>query len=99
MSNQVAKTILSQIGGGRAMMMIGGKDLVGSETALLFGWKAKAKNKANKVKIELNGADLYDITFYRVWGTKLTEISTFKDYYCDMLVSCFEEETGLYLKF
>lgn len=96
MSNQVATEILRQIGGSRRLQMfISAKDFAASENALLFGWKAKSKNKANKIKIELNGSDLYDVTFYRIWGTNIKEIAKHEDIYNDMLVNLFETETGL----
>jgi len=51
MSNQVASETLRQMGGSKRLsMFVGAKDFVASETALLFGWKAKSKNKANKKK-------------------------------------------------
>jgi len=100
MSNQVASETLRQMGGSKRLsMFVGAKDFVASETALLFGWKAKSKNKANKVKIDLNGNDLYDVTFFRVWGTNIKEISKHTDQYNDMLVNLFETETGLFLHF
>ena len=47
--------------------------------------------------VELNGNDLYDVTFAKV--TKMGEMKSVREYndvYNDMLVSLFESHTGMY---
>jgi hypothetical protein len=101
MSNKaVALEILSQIGGIRRLsMMTGAKDFVSGEDRVIFKIGKGAKNKINSIKIVLNAMDLYDVTFLRVWGTKITTVKTVEGIYNDMLQSTFEEETGFFLRF
>lgn len=101
MTNQVvAQEILRQMGGiGRISMMTGAKNFVASENSVVFKIGKGAKNKITNIKIELNAMDLYDVTFFRVWGTKITEIKKVESIYNDMLKSTFENETGFYLSF
>lgn len=100
MSQQVAKTILSQMGGASKLaLMIGAKNFVSGDNSVSFRWKAKSKNKANAVRITLNGKDLYDVEFIRIHGVNVKTISEHNDIYADMLIELFETQTGLYLKF
>ena len=92
----VAHTILSQLGP-TFSLMTGAKDFVGSSNSLTFRLPKGAKRNINSVKITLNGNDLYDVDFVRIWGTKLTPISRHTDIYFDMLQDLFESETGLFV--
>ena len=101
MSNEVAQTILQQLGGNKFIAMTGAKRFVAHEDGLSFSLGRNASN-ANYVKITLNGKDLYDVKFERVTTNKTTfEMKRVvkaeeKDLYCDMLQSTFTEITGLY---
>lgn len=95
----VAKEILRQLGGNRFAVMTGAKNFVGGENLLTFRLRGGTKNKINAVRIELNGRDLYDIKYMRVWGTKVTIVTEQNDVYNDMLEECFTEATGLYTRF
>jgi len=96
MSQQVAKTILQQLGGNRFLTMTGAKNLASDTDRLVFRLNGRlCKNGINMVSIVLNGSDLYDVTYLRVRGTKIVVEDLDKDVYCDMLVDCFEEATGL----
>jgi hypothetical protein len=92
------KVILQQFGGGRAMAMIGGKDILVDGKTLQFGFKAKAKNGANKVLITLEASDTYTVEFWSVRGMKSRLIKSFDDVYAESLAELFEGETGLYLR-
>ena len=55
------------------------------------------KTNANFMVVELNGNDLYNVTFAKL--TKMGEMKSVKEYdnvYNDMLVSIFESHTGMY---
>lgn len=93
----IADTILSQMGGPKIGVMIGVKSFDVIDNGLAMYWKAKAANKANIAKIQLNANDLYDITFERIWGEKHTLISEHQDVFNSNLVSLFENETSLAL--
>lgn len=98
MSN-VANTILQQMGGGGIAMFIGATQFLGGENSLTIRWKAKSKNGANCIKIELTPMDVYRVTFIRIWGGSVKEISKHEEVYCDELKKLFETETALFLSF
>lgn len=93
----IAQTILQQLGGGRFITMTGARNLVDHGNALSFRLPSRfAKGGINYVKIELNGLDLYDITFGKVWGTDFKVLATEEGLYNDMLIPTFEQTTHLY---
>lgn len=47
------------------------------------------------VKIKLTFSDTYQVTFSRVRGAMVKEVSTFDNVYCDQLECLFNEQTGL----
>ncbi len=101
MSLEVAKTILEQLGGGRLMAMTGAKNFVGGEFSLTFrlpSTKDFVKNRINHVRIVLDPSDTYAVTFSRIRGAKVVEISSHEGVYCDQLQSIFEEATGLFTR-
>lgn len=94
----ITRTIISQLGGsGRLNAMLGAKDFLAHENGVSFKITAKAKNKANYIKIVLNGNDLYDVTFGYIRGTNYTIRSEHTDIYAESLVSFIEDETDLFL--
>lgn len=98
-SMEIASTIIKQLAShpGRLQVMIGAKDFVALKSGVMFRFTGKNKISANHCKIVLNGKDLYDITFTRIHGTKLTTKEVLNDVYCDQLTELFESTTGLYL--
>ena len=96
-SQEVAQTILNQLGGGRFVMMTGAHNLSCSDdkcgTLML---KFKGSKVANYLKISLTAMDLYDVEFGKIWGGKYKVVKEVSGYYNDMLVKLFEETTGLY---
>ena len=96
---QIAQTILSQLGGNKFKVMTGAKDFfsINEGSGLQFKLPSNfAKNKANTVRIVLNGNDLYDVEFGTVRGMSYKVKSTHDDVCGDMLVELFESETGMY---
>jgi hypothetical protein len=99
-NQQVAETILQQLGGARRLaMMIGAKQFVAVENGLRFRMGRGASNKATHVTVELNALDLYDIRFQSVRGTNVTERGTIAAIYADQLRTAIESATGFYLSF
>lgn len=97
-TNQVAETILAQIGGTRRLCaMIGAYNFVGSENSVSFRFKTRAANGSNGIRIELDPSDTYTVEFISVRGTSRKVKGSFSDIYCDVLKSLIERETGLYL--
>lgn len=97
--NDIANTILQQLGGSKVSSFIGVKQFVAINNGLQIKWSAKSKNKSNLVTISLNGNDLYDVRFSNIRGLNVTLKSEHLDMYCDQLIDLFETETGLYLHF
>lgn len=99
MSNQVAQTILQQLGGRRFAVITGAKDFscVGDEPALSFRLPGNmTKDRINHVKIVLNSSDLYDVTFSAIRASKVKEVAKSNDVYAENLIELFEHTTGLY---
>ncbi len=92
----IAKIILQQLGGqGKLVMMTGAYNFVAIKNGIAF----KIKNrKVNYIKIVLNGKDLYDVTFSKIFGTSIKTVSEHNDVYFDELIPLFEKQTGMYLK-
>ena len=94
--SDVANTIYRQLGGNKFRVMTGAKNMVSHEFALSMKI-GRNKTNANFMVVELNGNDLYDVTFAKV--TKMGEMKSVREYndvYNDMLVSLFESHTGMY---
>lgn len=97
-NSEIAKTILAQMGGmARLSGFIGAKNFCIVEKGVTFRWSGKSKNKTNFLKVTLNGSDLYDVEFCRLYAMKFTVIETFENLFFDQLIKTFEEQTGLYL--
>lgn len=95
----VAQTILEQLGNGRFKMMTGAKNFVAVERGLTFRLPGAnfCKNNINFVSVVLTPADTYTVTFSRVRGGTITQVSQHNDIYFDMLRELFTNETGLAL--
>ena len=94
--SDIAHTIYRQLGGNRFRVLTGAKNMVSHEFALSMKI-GRNKTNANFMVVELNGLDLYDVTFAKL--TKMGEMKSVKTYdnvYNDMLVSIFESHTGMY---
>ena len=92
----IANEIYRQLGGNRFRVMTGAKNMVSHEFALSMKI-GRNKTNANFMVVELNGNDLYNVTFAKL--TKMGEMKSVKTYdnvYNDMLVSIFESHTGMY---
>ena len=92
--NEIGKIIAGQLGH-KALFMIGAKSLVAGPDFLQFRIGQNA-HRWNKIKIRLNGLDLYDMTFYRIRKLKVTSEKTVDNIYADMMHDIIETETGLY---
>jgi hypothetical protein len=91
----IANTILSQLGGAnRLNAMTGAYNFLDLGNGLSF----KIKNqRANYIKIILNGKDLYDVEVGRIRGTTYKVVKTGNDLYFDQLKEFIENATGMYL--
>ena len=64
-NQEIANTILQQLGGNMFLMMTGAKQLVAIDNGLRFRI-GRNGSKANMVKIVLNGNDTYDMQFVKI---------------------------------
>lgn len=95
---QIANTILQQMGGaGRIMAMTGARQFLTSANSVQF--KFKGSRKANCVRVTLDPTDTYTVEFHKVTkrGLEVKEVKALSGVYCDMLIELFESTTGLYL--
>jgi len=102
------KTTLNQLtlsdnGYGRLVAMIGAKNFVkhtedNGDSWVSFKFMKGAKNKANYMKITLNGSDLYNVEMGKIWGHKYTVIDTTDNMFAEDLFNHFQTETQLALK-
>lgn len=98
MSNDVAKTILTQLGGGRFAAMTGAKKFVGSPDALSFalpGGGGFCRDGINGVRVTLTSADLYDVEFFRRRGSTIKTVKKVEAVFFDQLRPILTEATGL----
>lgn len=98
MSNEVAKTILTQLGGNRFAAMTGAKNFVGSPDALSFtlpGGGGFCRDGINVVRVVLTPADLYDVEFSRRRGSTVKTVKKVEAIFFDQLRLTFEQATGL----
>lgn len=105
MDNQVAKIILQQIGGRRFVAMTGSHDFINLGNGLRMSL-SRNKTSANRLEIIYDeGADLYNVRFYRqcmnhkTFEATTKNIKTIEGVYCDMLEDIFTDVTGLYTHF
>lgn len=94
-SMQVAKTIQKQLGG-KALYMMGAKNLVGGKDNLSFRIGRNSKG-VNYIKITLTGMDLYDVEFGNIRGMNYKVKKEVTGIYADMLHKTIEDNTGMYL--
>lgn len=99
-----AKLVLDQLtlsnhGMNRLVTMVEAKNFVQSENDnwVRFQFMKSSGTKARYVQITLNGSDLYDVEFYRMWKLEKKVVSVHENVYFDQLKALFEAETGFYL--
>ena len=98
-TQQIAETILQQLGGHKFTAMTGAKNLTafgtGSLAFTLPGAGGFCKNGINRVTVTLDPSDTYTVTFLCVRGTKVHDVAQHHGIYADQLRSLFTSETGL----
>lgn len=96
-NEQVAQTILAQLGGDKFIAMTGAKNLARGDRYLQFQLPRGATNRAKYVKIALEINDTYTVTFSRMMrGTyEVVIISTHEMIYAEQLCELFTAQTGL----
>lgn len=99
----VARTIVAQIGGNRALAMIGAHQVLAIEIGVRIKFHAKAKEingvRPNIIEIHLDPSDTYTLKFFRaeLASVNCTELKVITNLYNNQLKPIIEEETCLYL--
>ncbi len=93
-NKEIATEIRNQIGV-KALYMIGAKNLAAGDNYLSFRIGRNSKN-VNYIKIVLNGLDLYDVEYGKIYGMKYTVKSSESNLYFDMLHKSIKSNTGMY---
>jgi hypothetical protein len=99
MTNQeIAKTIISQLGGNRFVAMTGAKNIMVDGEGVSF-W-IPLSNGINRVNVTLDCNDTYRVTFSKWNARKLCNVIvyTVANVYCDQLAPIFENQTGLFTR-
>lgn len=92
---QIADTILQQLGGNKFITMTGAKDLAFDKDGSLTFKIGRNCASINAVKVELNGSDLYKMTFMRIRKMNVSIVDQKDDVFCEQLQSIFTEVTGM----
>jgi len=95
---EIAKTIFNQIGG-KALFMLGAKNKAYGESengSTYVSFRVRGSKAVNYVKITLNGLDLYDMEFGKIWGTNYKVVKESNNIYFDFMHKEIESATGLY---
>lgn len=95
MDNTIAQTILQQLGGRHFAMMTGSKNFIAGKNSLSFKL-ARNPSKANYCRITLNGLDLYDMEFIKIFKGDMKTIIKEESIYDNMLQPLFTKTTKLY---
>lgn len=94
---KIASEILKTLGGNKFLAMTGCYNLMSSANENYLTMKLRRNSsKASHIRITLNSLDLYDVEFLKCSKNGIKTVKEVKGIYNDMLVKCFETNTGLY---
>jgi hypothetical protein len=92
----VANTIIRQLGGEKRLtLMVGATQFLGSEDRIQF--RFKGSHQVNTCVVTLDWSDTYTFQLWKITKAGMSKKFEVSGLYFDMLVSTFEQETGLYL--
>jgi hypothetical protein len=94
---QIAQTILAQMGGNRFIAMTGARNLMHTKNGLVFNLpRGAAKNGATHVQIILDESDTYTVSFGKMKNrVEYVEIEELSGVHWDSLQRHFTRVTGL----
>jgi hypothetical protein len=97
MTNQVAQTILAQLGGNKFIAMTGAYSLSHSADSLSMRLPTKAARGVGGIRITLDGNDTYTMIAFKMKRKTFEVVESFKEsgLYWDQLGQAFTEATGL----
>ncbi len=94
MTNQVAQTILQQLGGNKFLAMTGASNLLGSENGLSFKI-GRNDRKITHVRVTLTAMDDYQLEFLTIRGTKIAPAGFAEGINADNIANVFSTKTGM----
>lgn len=95
-TQNVALTILAQLGGQRFKAMTGATNFVSGANYLTFRIPGTmTKDRINCVRITLDPLDLYKLEFMIIRGVKIRTVRTLDGVYAENLQTLFTDATGL----
>ena len=95
-NQEIAQTILDQLGGRRFLGMTGAKDLVAIERGLRMRLPSNlTRDRITHFTVTLNGNDTYKVEAHKVRGINSKEMARVDECYCDQLREAFEDMTGM----
>lgn len=90
----VARTIISQMGGGKRLKaMIGARNFAGGDNYVTFHFSGS--KIANRIRVTLDPSDTYTVEFFKLRGHVLSKIAEHDMIYCDQLIDLFMSTTKL----
>jgi len=92
-TNNIAATILNQLGGNKFIAMTGAACYSDGNTLVS---KFKGSKVANIMYVTLNENDLYDVKICKFRGMEVKTIKEVNNAYAEMLQDIFTKATGLY---
>lgn len=92
--NQIAQTILEQLGGNRFIAMTGAQHFGYTDNALSFKIGRNA-GKVTHVRVTLDPSDTYTVDFLAVRGAKVKTLQEYSVVYADNLRDVFARVTGM----
>lgn len=93
---EIAKIIIRQLGGNKAIAMVGIYNMIAIDNGLQFNFKGS--RKVNKCVIKLDWSDTYTFELWKITKKVCKKVYSLEGVYEDMLIELFESETGLYLR-
>lgn len=97
-ANNVAKTILQQMGGNRLFAMLGATLVNTTSDSVTFKWPNRERSRGNAVKVTLLPDDTYEMTFFNMSGRGAKKVKEYRGVYADQLIDLFEKQTGWALR-
>ena len=97
-NSQIGKTIIDQMGGMRAMRMIGAKQIIWLKDGVGVRWPNKQRSKGNYFEVKLTPADEYDLEFFNLTTRAKKSVKKYRGVLWDQLAELFDKQTGWYLR-
>lgn len=97
-TQEIANTILQQLGGNKFKVMTGAHNfLYGTDKSgnPFLQFKIKGCRRVSWCKITLTPQDLYDMEFSKLYNLDVKTVDKKEGLYCDMLQDIFTSVTGL----